>query len=133
VRDPRDARPDGDAEQPVTAQELFKHVMRDLVGPGLRELGFVGGYTRGFRIVRGDYAGFVDTQKSVGSIRTEVWFWVHLSAGHVPTQARYWDPPCRVISRKRDRSFARLALAEVQASAPAACPATCASVSAAAH
>jgi hypothetical protein len=75
----------------MTAQELFKHVMRDLVGPGLRELGFSGGYTRGFRIAHGDYAGYVETQKSVGSTRTEVWFWVHLMACHEPTNAVYWS------------------------------------------
>ena len=30
----------------VTAQDLFKQVMRDEVGPGLRAMGFRGSYTR---------------------------------------------------------------------------------------
>src|SRR5215469_1730757 len=81
----------GNDAAPMTAQELFKYVMRELVGTGLRGLGFSGGYTRGFRIASGDYTGLFDTQKSVGSTRSKVWFWVHLTAWHGPTDAVYWD------------------------------------------
>jgi len=47
--------------------------------------------SRGFRIAHGDYAGYVETQNSVGSTRTEVWFWVHLMACHEPTNAVFWS------------------------------------------
>jgi hypothetical protein len=74
----------------TTAQDLYRYLMRDLVGPGLREIGFIRSYARGFQVASGEYAGFFQTQKSVGSTRTEVWFSVHLLASHVPSRAVYW-------------------------------------------
>jgi hypothetical protein len=74
----------------VTAQDLFKHIMRDLVGPDLRAMGFRGSYTRGFWIEEGDYSSGLWTQKSRYSTKTEVEFWIHLSAIHNRTNRCYW-------------------------------------------
>jgi hypothetical protein len=76
---------------PETAQELFRHVMRDIVGCELRELGFRGSYSRVFWISEGDYDGIVATQKSRYSTKAEVDFTVYLSAVHGPTSATYWQ------------------------------------------
>jgi len=65
-------------------------MMRDLVTPALRELGFRGSWSRALWYQDGDYAGTVWTQKSVHSSKDRVNFTVHLSAAHVPTNAVYW-------------------------------------------
>jgi hypothetical protein len=83
------ARPGGHQAAAVTAQDLFRHVMRDLVAPGLREMGFRGGYTRTFGIAHGDYSSWLWTQKNRHSTRTQVDFWIHLCAGHEPSRS-YW-------------------------------------------
>ncbi len=82
-------RPDAAAAR-QSAQEVFRQMMRDLVTPALRELGFRGSWSRGFWYRDGDYAGNVWTQKSVHSSKDRVNFTVHLSAAHVPTDAVYW-------------------------------------------
>lgn len=46
----------------VTAQQLFRQMMRDLIGPALRELGFRGSVGCGFRYASGDYVGFVSLE-----------------------------------------------------------------------
>ena len=74
-----------------TAQQAFAHLMRDLIAPALRELGFKGSVTRGFFLTSGDYGGGFSTQKSVHSTKDEVLFWVHLTAFHRPTNSVYWD------------------------------------------
>ncbi len=75
----------------ATAQEGFKHLMRDLIAPRLREHGFTGSYTKGFQLQRGDYTGLVVTQKNRYSTKMEVEFWVHLLAVYEPTERGYWD------------------------------------------
>src|SRR5215472_2036128 len=75
----------------TTAQAVFTHLMRDLVAPAMRELGFTGTGSRGFAYRSGDYEGGFWTQKSRHSTREEVYFWVHLIAVHVPTNSPYWE------------------------------------------
>jgi hypothetical protein len=75
----------------ATAQDLYKHVMRDLVSPRLRELGFRGSYTRSFWIDRGEYTGFFGAQKDRHNTKTEVSFWFHLVALHEATHIVYWQ------------------------------------------
>ena len=85
-----------DADQaPVTAQDLYRHVMRDLVAPALRELGFSGSHARYFRARCDDYSGWLWTRKDRGSTRTAVYFWVRLGAGHDPTRTPYWHDDLR--------------------------------------
>ena len=74
----------------MTAQDLFKHVMRDLVAPQLRELGFQGSCTRAFCIEQAEYGSRLWTQKNRYSTKTEVDFWIHMTAGHGPTRTTYW-------------------------------------------
>jgi len=66
-------------------------MMRDLIAPALRHLGFQGSATRGFFCSHGDYSGSFWTQKSRWSTKDEVEFWVHLSAAHEPTSSPYWN------------------------------------------
>ena len=73
-----------------SAQDVFRQMMRDLVTPALRELGFRGSWSRALWYQDGDYAGTVWTQKSVHSSKDWVNFTVHLSAAHVLTNAVYW-------------------------------------------
>ena len=74
----------------MTAQELFKHVMRDHITPALRDLGFRGSWSRSLWYQDGDYVGTLWTQKSVHSTKDHVNFTIHLSAGHGPTSDVYW-------------------------------------------
>ena len=78
------------AGQP-TAQAAFDRMMRELVGPALRELGFTGQGPRWFSYRSGDYTGSFGTQKSRYSTREAVDFWVHLGAAHEPTRSSYWN------------------------------------------
>jgi hypothetical protein len=80
----------GGADAPAgTAQELFQHVIRDSLGPTMRDLGFGEG-RYGFGLQRGDYEASVITQKSRHSTRQEIDFWINLSAYHKPTKTVYW-------------------------------------------
>jgi len=85
---------DGEAQQVMatdgTAQDLFKQLMRDLVTPQMRAMGFGGGYTRTFWLRNGDYESNLYTQKNRYSTRAEVDFWIHLHAVHEPTGQVYW-------------------------------------------
>jgi hypothetical protein len=72
-----------------TAQELFQHLPRDLIGRPMRELGFSEG-RYGFGIQRADCEASLTTQKNRHSTKHEVNFWVHLNAFHKPTQTSYW-------------------------------------------
>jgi hypothetical protein len=74
-----------------TAQASFGRMMRDLIAPALRDLGFTGSWSRSFSYRSGDYEGTFWTQKSRHSTREEVIFWVHLGAWHVPTDSVYWE------------------------------------------
>ena len=73
-----------------TAQDAFEHLMRDMIAPKLRDLGFRGTGSRVFRYRSGDYGAAVTTQKSRYSTAEEVRFWVHLSAAYLPTSSTYW-------------------------------------------
>ena len=81
---------DADPGADRTAQQAFEHLIRDLIAPALRELGFAGRGPRTFRLRRGEYQAVLWTRKSMASTRRQVRFWVHLSAVHVPTKAAYW-------------------------------------------
>ena len=74
-----------------TAQDGFKRLMRDYIGPALRDLGFRGSASRGFVITNGDYSGSFTTQKNRYSTKQQVDFWVHLGAGYDPTSIGYWQ------------------------------------------
>jgi hypothetical protein len=87
----------------MTAQDLFKHVMRDHITPALRDLGFRGSWYRSLWYQDGDYLGTLWTQKSVHSTKDHVSFTVHLSAGHGPTSDVYWTRSLlRLIPGNRD-------------------------------
>jgi len=75
----------------ATAQDLFKQLMRDLVTPQMRAMGFSGGYTRSFWIRHGDYSSHLYTQRNRYSTKTETDFWIHLDAFHEPTGRCYWS------------------------------------------
>ncbi len=74
----------------ATAQDVFRQMMRGLITPALRGLGFTGTWPRAFCYQDGDYAGTLWTQKSVHSTEDHVNFTVHLSASHTPTNTVYW-------------------------------------------
>jgi hypothetical protein len=80
----------GSGHQELTAQELFKQMMRDPVAPPLRELGMQGSVRRGFRYQRGDYTGFLGVEKHRYSTRHEAEFTVNVGATYTPTQQSYW-------------------------------------------
>ena len=61
----------------ATAQDAYKQILREHVAPALRELGFRGAPSRGnFRYGTTAHAAEVRFQKSRGSTRQEVDFWV---------------------------------------------------------
>ena len=74
----------------LAAQDQFRHAVRDLIGPGLRDLGFRGGQSTGFWYPSGAYFGDVEFRESRYSAPAEVDFGVHLSARHGPTGTRFW-------------------------------------------
>jgi hypothetical protein len=74
----------------VTAQDLFRHLMRDLITPALLAMGLRGGYSGSFWIEHGDYGRSSWTKKDRYSTKTEVDFWIHLDAVHGPTRRNYW-------------------------------------------
>jgi hypothetical protein len=73
-----------------SAPELFRHVVRDLIDPALRELGFRGGATTGFWLCSGAYTGDVEIRPAGSSGPGAVDFGVYLSAHHTPTGTRFW-------------------------------------------
>jgi hypothetical protein len=90
----------------ATAQDEFAAMMRDLIAPALRELGFKGTVSRWFWYRRGDYEGTFSTQKSRLSTSQEISFWVHLTAAHVPTDSVYWTTQLHaLIPGNRDSSW----------------------------
>jgi hypothetical protein len=99
----------GDAEGVPTAQQAFAHMMRNLIAPALRDLGFKGSPTRGFSFANGDYVGDFWTQKSRYSTKAEVVFWVHLSAAHQRTNSVYWTTQLHALIPGND-SFGRWTL-----------------------
>jgi HEAT repeats len=74
-----------------SAPDVFRHVVRDLIYPGLRELGFRGGGTTGFWYGQGVYTGDVEIRASVPGPPGTVDFGVYLSAQHTPTGTRFWS------------------------------------------
>jgi hypothetical protein len=74
-----------------SAQGTFRHLVRDLIGPGLRVLGFRGGQASGFWYARGEYRADVEPRESRYSTPAELDFGVHLAARHVPSGTRYWS------------------------------------------
>jgi hypothetical protein len=73
-----------------TAQDLFKHLTRDLIGRHMRDLGFRGTASRGFWIQQGDYVASMAWQKNRHNSDREVGFWIHLTAMHEPANSVYW-------------------------------------------
>lgn len=74
----------------VTAQELYRQMLSELITPALRQMGMRG--TRGsYRYTAGDYTGVMATQKSRHSSKQKVDFTVNLVAGYDPTMKGYWD------------------------------------------
>jgi HEAT repeats len=74
----------------VTAQELYRQMLSELITPALRQMGMRG--TRGsYRYTVGDYTGVMATQKSRYSSKQKVDFTVNLVAGYDPTMKGYWD------------------------------------------
>ena len=61
--------------------------MRDLIVPGLRELGFSGGYTRGFQVAHGDYTRADDNGRGDASLGLDEIAWVFRPTGQ---QADEW-------------------------------------------
>jgi hypothetical protein len=74
----------------LSAQDTFRHLVRDLVGPGVRELGFRGGLSSGFWYPGGSFRGELDLRASRFSTPAAVDFAVCLAARHVPTGTAYW-------------------------------------------
>lgn len=87
-----------------TAQQAFADMMRNIIAPALRDLGFKGSVTRGFRCTNGVYTGGFWTQKSRYSTKEKVEFWVHLSAVHEPTGSSYWNMQLHALI-PRNESF----------------------------
>jgi len=74
----------------MTAQDAFKQMMRGTVSPALRKMGFKGTATKSLGYIDGDYGTAFWTQKSVHSVKSRVYFTVHLNAWHAPSDALYW-------------------------------------------
>ena len=72
----------------VTAQQAYRVLLRDHVGPELRSRGFKGPSGRYEKIV-GDYRVRIGFQKSKWSDRAHVDYRLNLSVTHPPTQARF--------------------------------------------
>jgi len=69
----------------LTAQQLYPKMIKELIGPALQALGFVGD-----RYVNGDYAGMVGVQKSRYNTKDKVDLTIHLGAEYAPTGYGYW-------------------------------------------
>jgi hypothetical protein len=74
----------------LSARDGFRYLVRDLVGPGVRELGFRGGQSSGFWYPAGACRGELDLRASRFSTVAEFDFAVCLAARHVPTGTAYW-------------------------------------------
>jgi hypothetical protein len=70
-------------------------MMRDIIAPALREMGFKGSAARALEYHDGDYGVLFSTQKSVHNNRNHVSFAVHLTAWHDPSEAVYWSRQLR--------------------------------------
>jgi len=69
------------SQQPETAQDAYKALLRTRIAPGLRTMGFKGS-GNSFSMVRGDYGVGVNFQKNKWSTRDSVTFDVNLSVVH---------------------------------------------------
>jgi hypothetical protein len=75
----------------VTAQDVFKTMMRDFIAPALRDLGFRRRRAHEYAVRRGEHEGYFRTDKSHRNTRREVDFRVLLWQVHVPTCTSYRD------------------------------------------
>lgn len=74
-----------------TAQDAFRRLMRGHIGPGLREFGFTGSASRGYRYVTGDRTAAFGIQRNRYNTREEAEFWVHLSAVRDGGPPQHWE------------------------------------------
>ncbi len=81
----------GPEARAVTAQHRFKAMMRDLVTPVLRDLGFQRRTAQEYACRRGEHEGCFRTDKRSRNTKQELDFRVLLWQVHVPTCTSYWD------------------------------------------